>query len=118
MVILEKAPRTGQGHPEGYGPRRQVVRGWAEVHVRGISDEHGRLMVLSTHNTDIADGWEREGVDPRYFRPTEVELLIGDPTKAKQKLGWTHETSPRDLAREMVEADLRVMRDAPIGKGA
>jgi hypothetical protein len=39
----------------------------AEVHVRGISDEHGRLMVLSTHNTDIADGWEREGVDPRYF---------------------------------------------------
>lgn len=57
-------------------------------------------------------------VDPRYFRPTEVELLIGDPTKAKEKLGWTHETSPRDLAREMVEADLRVMREAPIGKGA
>ena len=40
----------------------------AEVHVRAISDEHGRLMVLSTHNTDIADGWEREGVDPRYFQ--------------------------------------------------
>jgi hypothetical protein len=39
----------------------------AEVHVRGIFDDHGRLMVLSTHNTDIADGWEREGVDPRYF---------------------------------------------------
>ena len=32
----------------------------AEVHVRGVSDEHGRLMVLSTHNTDISDGWERE----------------------------------------------------------
>ncbi|PNB46209.1 GDP-mannose 4,6-dehydratase, partial [Pseudomonas sp. GW456-12-10-14-LB2] len=56
-------------------------------------------------------------VDPRYFRPTEVELLIGDPTKAKQKLGWTHDTSPRDLAREMVEADLLLMRDAPIAKG-
>ena len=39
----------------------------AEVHVRGIADANGRLMVLSTHNTDIADGWEREGVDPRYF---------------------------------------------------
>lgn len=60
----------------------------------------------------------RVAVDPRYFRPTEVELLIGDPSKARRKLGWTHETSPRDLAREMVEADLRVMRNAPIGKGA
>lgn len=57
-------------------------------------------------------------VDPRYFRPTEVELLIGDPTKAKEKLGWTYETSPRDLAREMVQADLETMRSAPIGKGA
>ena len=45
----------------------------AVVHVRGISDEHGRLMVLSTHNTDIADGWEREGVDPRYFRAFSVD---------------------------------------------
>jgi GDPmannose 4,6-dehydratase len=57
-------------------------------------------------------------VDPRYFRPTEVDLLLGDPSKAKAKLGWTHATSPRDLAREMVQADLKVMRDAPIGKGA
>jgi GDPmannose 4,6-dehydratase len=57
-------------------------------------------------------------VDPRYFRPTEVELLIGDPTKAHEKLGWHHKTSPRDLAREMVQADLETMRTAPIGKGA
>lgn len=56
-------------------------------------------------------------VDPRYFRPTEVELLIGDPSKAKEKLGWTHETSARDLASEMVREDLKVMRDAPIAKG-
>ena len=53
-------------------------------------------------------------VDPRYFRPTEVELLLGDPTKAKEKLGWIHETSVRELAREMVQADLKVMRDAPV----
>jgi uncharacterized protein DUF4159 len=39
----------------------------AEVHVRGMFDDHGRLLALSTHNTDIADGWEREGVDPRFF---------------------------------------------------
>ena len=53
-------------------------------------------------------------VDPAYFRPTEVDLLIGDPRKAHQKLGWHHETSVRELAREMVLADLEVMRDAPI----
>jgi GDPmannose 4,6-dehydratase len=57
-------------------------------------------------------------VDPRYFRPTEVELLIGDPTKAHQKLGWTHETSVRELAREMVLADLLVMKDAQLMKDA
>jgi len=55
-------------------------------------------------------------VDPRYFRPTEVDLLIGDPSKAREKLGWEHETSARDLAREMVLADLETMRDAPIAK--
>ena len=57
-------------------------------------------------------------VDPRYFRPTEVELLIGDPAKAHRKLGWRHETSVRELAREMVEADLHIMRDAPIDRNA
>ena len=57
-------------------------------------------------------------IDPRYFRPTEVDLLIGDPSKAREKLGWVHETSPRDLAREMVLADLEVMKTAPIAKGA
>ena len=44
-----------------------------QVHVRGVADDHGRLMVLSTHNTDIADGWEREGMDPRYFEMFSVD---------------------------------------------
>lgn len=57
-------------------------------------------------------------VDPRYFRPTEVDLLIGDAAKAKAKLGWTHETSVRELAREMVQADLEIMKHAPIAKDA
>lgn len=56
-------------------------------------------------------------VDPRYFRPTEVELLIGDPTKAREKLGWSHDTKIRELVREMVLADLQIMKDAPISKG-
>ncbi len=44
-------------------------------------------------------------VDPRYYRPTEVETLLGDPTKAKEKLGWTPKTTLRELVKEMVEAD-------------
>jgi GDPmannose 4,6-dehydratase len=45
-------------------------------------------------------------VDPSYFRPTEVDLLLGDATKAHQKLGWRHRTSFQELVREMMEADL------------
>lgn len=52
-------------------------------------------------------------VDPRYFRPTEVELLLGDPTKANNVLGWKHQTSVRDLAREMVAADLAGLNAQP-----
>ncbi len=46
-------------------------------------------------------------VDPRYFRPTEVETLLGDPTKAKEKLGWTPKTTFRELVAEMVREDLK-----------
>ena len=48
--------------------------------------------------------------DARAVRP--LELLLGDPSKAQQKLGWRHETSPRELAREMVMADLELMRES------
>ena len=49
-------------------------------------------------------------VDPRFFRPTEVDLLLGDARKAHEKLGWRHETTARELAREMVEADIALLR--------
>jgi GDPmannose 4,6-dehydratase len=49
-------------------------------------------------------------VDPRYYRPTEVETLLGDPTKAKQKLGWTPKTTLPELVKEMVEADYTTAR--------
>ena len=67
---------------------------------------------------DAATGKILVEVDSRYFRPTEVDLLIGDPRKAHEKLGWKHETSVRDLAREMVREDLKVMQTASIVKGA
>lgn len=58
---------------------------------RGLDEASGRLLVE---------------VDPRYFRPTEVDLLLGDPGKAHQVLGWRHQTGFKDLVCEMVESDL------------
>nr|MBF0682008.1 GDP-mannose 4,6-dehydratase [Pseudomonas sp.] len=49
-------------------------------------------------------------VDPRYFRPAEVETLLGDPSKAKEKLGWTPEISVQQMCAEMVEEDLKIAR--------
>lgn len=55
---------------------------------------------------DKATGKALVEVDPRYFRPTEVEILLGDPTKAREKLGWEPRTSFTELVKMMVEADL------------
>ena len=56
-------------------------------------------------------------VDPRYFRPAEVETLLGDPTKAKTKLGWTLKTSFEQLVHEMVTEDLaHARRDAMVSE--
>ena len=49
-------------------------------------------------------------VDPRYFRPTEVDSLLGDSTKAKQKLGWENKISFDDMVREMVENDVNIAK--------
>jgi GDPmannose 4,6-dehydratase len=55
---------------------------------------------------DRRSGRQLVRVDPRYFRPTEVDLLQGDPSKARERLGWRHQTSFADLVKEMVAADL------------
>ena len=80
------------------------------------------FVELVFREVGIEIGWQGEGVDevgvdratgdvvieidPRYYRPTEVELLIGDPTKAKEKLGWEAKVGLRELVKMMVEADL------------
>ncbi|MBX3493418.1 MAG: GDP-mannose 4,6-dehydratase [Parvibaculum sp.] len=58
---------------------------------------------------DAATGKVLVKVDPRYFRPTEVDLLLGDPRKAHQKLGWRHSTSFPELVSEMVASDLKAV---------
>jgi GDPmannose 4,6-dehydratase len=69
---------------------------WEGVGVkeRGLDAKSGRVLVQ---------------VDPRYFRPTEVDLLVGDPSKARSKLGWQHKVSFEQLVAEMVAADLKTI---------
>jgi GDPmannose 4,6-dehydratase len=57
---------------------------------------------------DKATGKTRVAIDPRYYRPTEVDLLIGDATKAKEKLGWTPRTSFAELVKLMVQTDVEL----------
>jgi GDPmannose 4,6-dehydratase len=62
------------------------------------------------HGVDAASGKTVVRIDPRYFRPAEVESLLGDASKARQKLGWTPRTSFAELVREMAQSDLRLAR--------
>jgi GDPmannose 4,6-dehydratase len=74
---------------------RHIVWRGAGVEETGVDAKSGQVLVE---------------VDPRYFRPTEVDVLLGDPSKANKKLGWRHKTSFDDLVKEMVESDLKQVR--------
>jgi GDPmannose 4,6-dehydratase len=99
-----------QDHPEDF-----VIASGVQYSVR-------QFVEISAAELGISIKWKGKGVeekgydaggkcivkvDPRYFRPTEVETLLGDPTKAKQKLGWTPKISFRELVAEMVREDLK-----------
>jgi GDPmannose 4,6-dehydratase len=61
--------------------------------------------------------WEKHvEIDPRYFRPSEVDYLLGDPTKAKKQLDWTPKTGFAELARLMVDADIALLQDELAGR--
>ena len=69
------------------------------------ASEKGIVTAVSNKEAKVKVGDTIVKVDPRYFRPTEVETLLGDPTKAKEKLGWTPKTSLQELVKEMVQSD-------------
>jgi GDPmannose 4,6-dehydratase len=74
---------------------RQILWRGSGVDEIGLDARSGKVMVR---------------IDPSYFRPTEVDLLQGDPSKARTKLGWRHRVAFPDLVREMVEADLILVK--------
>ena len=127
-----------------WGHAREYVRGmWLMLQqdkpddyvlATGVTTKVREFVEWAFEDTGIALHWRGKGaeergydsatgvclveVDPRYFRPTEVDVLCGDPRKAREKLSWRHETSVRDLAREMVREDLKAMAVETVIKGA
>ncbi|SEQ51807.1 GDP-mannose 4,6-dehydratase [Neolewinella agarilytica] len=73
-------------------------------------DEIGVIKSIRNVDFPLSVGTQVVGVDPRYFRPTEVELLLGDPTKAINKLGWKPEYTLERMCSEMVQADIELFR--------
>lgn len=73
------------------------------------ADEKGYVVSCSNPEYQVEINKEVVAVDPRYFRPTEVDLLLGDPTKAEQKLGWKREYQLQELVDDMMKSDLKLM---------
>ena len=83
----------------------------AELEFRGAGiDEKGIVSTVLTPESKFHPGQEVIAVDPRYFRPAEVDLLIGDASKARELLGWQPVCPLSDLVQEMVQADLLLFR--------
>jgi GDPmannose 4,6-dehydratase len=110
MVLQQEKPddyvlATGEAH----SVRDFVERAFTQI---------GRMIAwkgkgVDEKGVDAMSGQVLVEIDQRYFRPTEVDALIGDPSKAHAKLGWRHRTRFEDLVKEMVETDV-----AEIGNGA
>jgi GDPmannose 4,6-dehydratase len=127
-----------------WGHAREYVRGmWMMLQqdepddyvlATGVTTTVRQFVEWAFEETGVSIDWRGEGieekgfdkatgacvvsVDPRYFRPTEVDLLLGDPSKARRKLGWSHETGVEALAREMVREDLIEMQSSIVMKEA
>ncbi|WP_125722345.1 GDP-mannose 4,6-dehydratase [Flavobacterium ustbae] len=112
-----------QGSPEDYViamgqttyVRDFIIMAFAEVGIdiefRGEGvNEKGYLIACNNPAYQIELGKQIIAVDPQYFRPTEVDLLVGDSTKARTKLGWIPKYSLADLVREMVTSDLKYVQ--------
>lgn len=118
------------GHAKDYveGMWRMLQQDKPDDYVLATGETHPvrEFVELAFNLVDIKIKWKGQGinekginaetgdvlveVDEKYFRPTEVELLLGDPSKAKKELGWKHKYSFKELVEEMVEADLELFK--------
>ena len=120
------------GHARDYvdGMWRILQQDDPDDYVLGTGEMHSvrEFTQLAFREANIEIDWQGEGideigkdkdtgkvlvrVDPKYFRPTEVEQLLADPTKAREKLNWTHTTKFEELVREMVLADIELLKNS------
>lgn len=120
------------GHAKDYveGMWRIVQQNEPDDYVLGTGETHSvrEFVEKSFKHVGILITWSGEGldevgidastgktvvrIDPVYFRPTEVDLLLADPTKAREKLGWSHEVTFDELVQEMVDSDLAALDGA------
>jgi len=90
----------------------------ADDYVLGIGETHSvREFLNAAFEYAGLDVEKHVKIDPKYFRPTEVEVLISDPKKARTKLGWKPKIRFDDLVKIMVDADMRAIGLSPIGDG-
>lgn len=88
--------------------RTETVRRFVEMAFRAAGiDLEWRGSGVGEEGIDPANGEVRVRVNPRFHRPAEVDLLVGDPSKARERLGWSHSTTLEQLCSMMVEADVR-----------
>jgi GDPmannose 4,6-dehydratase len=95
---------TGEAHSVREFVEKSFARVGRQIEWRGSG--------MQEEGIDPSNGSILVAIDPRYFRPTEVDALLGDPKKARTKLGWHHKVSFEDLVSEMVEADLHELRQS------
>jgi len=92
--------------------REFVKMAFAEIGVelafRGTAENEEGYVVANTGNHEVTLGRVVVKVDPRYYRPTEVDLLIGDASKAYQKLGWKPKYTLAEMVTEMVASDIQI----------
>jgi GDPmannose 4,6-dehydratase len=106
LILQQEKPRdfviaTGEQHS---------VREFVELAARELGfGVEWRGSGVDEQGVDLATGRVIVRVDPRYFRPAEVEALLGDATEARRLLGWTPQTTFGELVREMVESDIRLV---------
>ncbi len=86
--------------------------------VVGTGETHSvRVFLEETFSYACLDLKEHIKIDPKYFRPTEVEELVADPAKTRKKLNWAPKIKFNDLVKIMVDADMRVAGLDPVGEG-
>lgn len=87
-------------------------------YVIGTGESHSVKEFLGEAFSYAGLDWrEYVKIDPRYFRPAEVELLLADPSKARKKLGWLPKVTFRELVRIMADADIEAVGLDPPGEG-